>query len=334
MHYAQGNQPLYEYTGIDRWHKAGYTGQGIKICVVDIDYPVELARFPDKIVKIGSSGNAFDPQRKGRATVHGQNSVDVVQQICPDAEIYFARYQHGLNRVVDHCITNDVDILTLSMSYGYKPITAAKSQEAVDAGILLMSSAGNCGHTPGDELRYPAGKSNWMAVGSAILNPADRTVVRASSSSTGHELEVMAFLCGFITLQGYDIAYCGTSHACPMLAGMFGLYRQKYGRVPKEDMRLLLQKHCMDLDQEGRDIMTGWGFFRLPNPETGERMREIVLQIDNNVAIVDGEPVTIDQAPYIDPRSDRTVVPLSFIGRQLGADVQWIPDGKKIIIRG
>lgn len=53
-----------------------------------------------------------------------------------------------------------------------------------------------------------------------------------------------------------------------------------------------------------------------PAPEV-----EVVLQVHNPVAMVNGEPHRLDVAPFID--QGRTLVPLRFIGEQLGADIEW-----------
>ncbi len=49
--------------------------------------------------------------------------------------------------------------------------------------------------------------------------------------------------------------------------------------------------------------------------------REIQLIIDNNVALVDGEKVTLDSAAMI--VQDRTMVPVRFIAETFGYEVQW-----------
>ena len=57
---------------------------------------------------------------------------------------------------------------------------------------------------------------------------------------------------------------------------------------------------------------------------------EIVLYIDVASALVNGEEVALDAAPMI--VNDRTVVPLSFIGRTLGYQIDWDGDAKMVTI--
>lgn len=59
--------------------------------------------------------------------------------------------------------------------------------------------------------------------------------------------------------------------------------------------------------------------------------QEVVLQIDNGVAKVNGQDVALDAAPTI--INDRTVVPLRFVGEALGANVDWNADARQVIVK-
>jgi Copper amine oxidase N-terminal domain/NHL repeat len=54
----------------------------------------------------------------------------------------------------------------------------------------------------------------------------------------------------------------------------------------------------------------------------------IVLQINSNNAVVNGESVSVDPAPSI--QNGSTVVPLRFIGEALGATIEWEPSEKRV----
>jgi hypothetical protein len=59
---------------------------------------------------------------------------------------------------------------------------------------------------------------------------------------------------------------------------------------------------------------------------------DIQLTIGNQVAIVNGDKRLMDQAPVIDQRTNRTLVPLRFIAQALGNVVLWDGKHRKIII--
>ena len=332
MHYMSQNELRFKWLGIHRWQKAGYAGKGIKIGICDADTDISKARYPEKITTYQTAG--YQPNWNEGSGSHALATIDVVQQIAPEAEIFFGSWNQSLDSFVQECIKRKVDIVNVSLRYsGRSPISRATSEAAVAAGMLLFTSAGNKGDVPSDLRGYPAKKGSWIAVGSAILDENTHRPRRVASSSTGRELEVMStsFIHVRIPQPFNTWVYTGTSAASPVLASMFALYKEKHRELDKEDVRELFLEHCLDMDDEGHDRRTGWGVFRLPHPETEERMKEIVLQIDNNVAIVDGEPVTIDAPPEI--KNSRTMVPLSFIARELGHDVEWDGENRRVIIR-
>lgn len=336
MRYEDRNQFAFSWLGIDQWHKAGFTGHGIKVLVVDTDTVIADARYPDKVVAVGSSGKAYGPGNDGRPSDHGLMSIDVIQQVLPDAQVHFQRWQSGMGTAIRYAIKEQIDVVTVSLSYDYNPLPKALCEEAVAAGVLLISSAGNEGFIPKGSIGYPAKKATWVSVGAAFVNQMLHTIDRATYSSTGQELEVMGYTGRYVrgSRNGNIVykSYTGTSCASPMIAGMLGLMRQKYGTLSKDEMRELMYKHCVDMSDAGHDEQTGWGMMRLPHVETGERIKEIVLKIDDSRIVVDGEAYLMDTEPII--HKDRTMVPVSFIAREFGLDVQWNPQTREVTIRG
>ncbi|WP_010250368.1 copper amine oxidase N-terminal domain-containing protein [Acetivibrio cellulolyticus] len=58
----------------------------------------------------------------------------------------------------------------------------------------------------------------------------------------------------------------------------------------------------------------------------------IKMQIGNNTASFNGENKALDVAPYIEPKSGRTMVPLRFITETLGENVSWDNANNVIVI--
>ena len=57
----------------------------------------------------------------------------------------------------------------------------------------------------------------------------------------------------------------------------------------------------------------------------------VTMQIGERISYVNNYAHVLDEAPFI--KSDRTFVPLRFIGEALGADVEWIAGERKIVVR-
>ena len=54
----------------------------------------------------------------------------------------------------------------------------------------------------------------------------------------------------------------------------------------------------------------------------------IVLTIDHRIYTKNGVPAEFDVAPYIEPISSRTMVPIRFIAEAFGASVVWVDEIK------
>lgn len=59
----------------------------------------------------------------------------------------------------------------------------------------------------------------------------------------------------------------------------------------------------------------------------------IKLTIGNTTAHINDEKIPLDTMPLIEANAGRTIVPLRFIGESLGAEVEWLPSTRQIVIR-
>lgn len=59
----------------------------------------------------------------------------------------------------------------------------------------------------------------------------------------------------------------------------------------------------------------------------------VLLKIGSKVITIDGKQKVMDVAPYIEPSTGRTLVPIRFISEAFGADVEWEPEFKVVTIR-
>ncbi len=60
--------------------------------------------------------------------------------------------------------------------------------------------------------------------------------------------------------------------------------------------------------------------------------KEIVLTIGSQTALADGVESKLDAPPFIKPEIGRTLVPVRFVSKMLGAGVQWLPQTRQVHI--
>jgi subtilisin family serine protease len=129
----------------DAWHAAGYTGQGVKVAILDSSFEgyedLLGSELPDRVVY-----KTFSHQ----SGVHGAACAEIVHEVAPDAELYLVAYdgEIGLSQAIDWLIAQDVDVVSYSMSWLVGPRDGTSRQaklvdKAHAAGILWVGSSGN-----------------------------------------------------------------------------------------------------------------------------------------------------------------------------------------------
>jgi hypothetical protein len=316
---------------IDQWHRAGYTGKGIKIATKDIS-----GLFP------GLSffhGKVKDPFRDWvpRNNSHVQQVADVLHQVAPDAEIYTlpSSIQEGLQFVID----NGIHLVNNSTTGGYNnDADNALENQAIESGTMFIGSAGNDGES-GPGVNHT--KDTWLSVGAVHLQTwNNNAIVRASYSSWGdNDLDCV----GFSALKVHDavgtnpdgFTASGTSFSAPFVTGMLALYYQWFneyhGRNPRfEETYSFVKANSMDLEAAGFDDKTGFGLFILPEVEKMPKGK-IELFVDQTKGFINGEPVELYIAPEI--KKGRTLVGLRDVAELLGCQVDWDEKTRKITIK-
>lgn len=74
--------------------------------------------------------------------------------------------------------------------------------------------------------------------------------------------------------------------------------------------------------------MESWSSVDVLLPVPGAK--RIIVVPGQNQALVDGDAVPLDQPAIVDPKSNRTLIPLRFIAENMGWHVHW--DGKQVIM--
>jgi subtilisin len=216
---------------------SGYTAKGIKIAVLDSGYSYNSdLKINGGYSFISDSNNYADDYGHGThvagtiaAAMNGEGTLGVA----PQADIYAIKvldqsgrgsYYHVIEGI-DWAIKHKMNIVNISFG-GERPsqILEEKVQEASDAGILLVASAGNDGYMGEDTILYPAKYPAVLAVGAVDSNHN-----RAFFSAKGSALDLMApGVKVWSTLPNNRFGIkSGTSMAAPHVTGTAALIMEK-----------------------------------------------------------------------------------------------------------
>lgn len=178
-------------------------------------------------------------------------------------------------KALEWSILNGMQVINHSYGSSQDPgLTVQQAYDnAYDAGILHIASAGNSGRRNGrgNTVGYPARYESVVAIAATDIYDD-----RASFSSTGPDVELAAPGVNITScrLGGGYVAYNGTSMAAPHVTGVVALLFQL--GVPDTngdglihtEIRERLQQTATDLGDPGRDTFYGFGLVNLKKAVT------------------------------------------------------------------
>lgn len=283
------------YTNIQKFWNKNYTGNGIKVAIIDtgIDY-----KHPDlksnfyKGVSFIKNKNFVDDNGHGThvaGIVAGKNNNIGFVGVAPNAKLYVAKALdkngygtvENLTKSVKWAIKNNVDIINMSIGLTSNEVGTKEFKnlenainEAYSKGILIVAAAGNDNNKDVD---YPAKFKNVISVG-AITNydpqlEKDR-YVKSDFSNYGKDLEITApgsFIYStypmnikpfLYPVNGYEML-SGTSMAAPYVTGFLAVLQNRYPNDNNIKLRNHLHYHVKDLGKKGKDIYYGYGTIKV-----------------------------------------------------------------------
>jgi hypothetical protein len=276
-----GHEPV----KVNEARRSGYTGQGVKVAVVDTGIS---GSHPDLLVRDGISlveGVEALTDDNGHGThVAGviaglDNSIGIIG-VAPDVELYSIKAldaggvgnQTDVVAGIEWAIENEMDIINLSITTSTDSIALKKIiEQANEKGIIVTAASGNdetgAGQPYGTDISYPARYDEVIGVGAI-----DQEMKWASFSFKGPSLEFAApgerIYSTYISKDGSEEGYAymsGTSMAAPYVAGTLALYKEAYPDLSMDELRALVQEKALDLGQVGRDDLYGYGVIQSPH---------------------------------------------------------------------
>jgi len=252
--------------------KAGYTGKGIKVAILDTG----ISAHPELKIAGGASvvnytSSYADDNGHGTfiaGVIGAQDNGSGLIGEAPDAQIYGVKIldskgngsTEDLAKGINWAIQNHMDIVNMSIAFPQNSPAVEQMIATADAkGILLIAAAGNKGTADAttDTIEYPAKNADQVIAVTAV----DDTLQRASFSASGPEADVAAPGVSIVSTASngkYELRN-GTSVAAPFVTGMAAVLKQAHPELTNAQLREAIEKSSIDLGQPGKDNLYGYG---------------------------------------------------------------------------
>jgi hypothetical protein len=149
-----------ELSGALTWQQEGYSGQGIRVAVIDIGFEgltaaLSAGELAHVVFTRDYTGDGLEV-----GNIHGTACAEIVHDMAPAAELLLMKIDTDVDlaNAVSDAISQGADVITHSMGwfntnfYDGTGIIAQIAAQAVNSGILWVNSAGNsatAGHWEG-----------------------------------------------------------------------------------------------------------------------------------------------------------------------------------------
>lgn len=251
----------------EAWQAHETLGEGSVVAVIDSGFYVNNSEIADNIWEDANGNRGYNAVTGTNdvtpATSHGGNVAGIVAAsankntnligVAPEAKIMAVKVsQSPLNIQVDsviaginYAVSNGADVITMSLSTTSN-LTSVKAacQAAYDAGITVISSAGNNHANTTSQKCYPAAYDFVIGV---MAYGKDNQLCDFSNYDTAHEYYDIAApgyqILGLPMSEQFTGMTCtsGTSQATPIVAGLAALYYSIYpDHTPEEFKNALI----------------------------------------------------------------------------------------------
>jgi len=258
------------------------------------------------------------------ASKHSEKSVEAFRMAVPNAEIYLLPAEvKGFEWLIEYNRTHDDKIVLVNMSAtkSYSPWL----EDDIAEHAFMMTSAGNDGDQ-GEA--WSARQEFWCAIGAV-----DENLVPRDFSSWSYGDVVCVGIDNYL-IPSMGVRYSQTSSVSPRILGLIAQwyiwYFAEFDCYPSINQTYdFIKMNSHDIFEDGPDLKTGYGYFRLPKKFTAEK---IVVRAGERYAKkyyhVEGQEPTWKQIDLlIEPMiiNDRTMVGSNGLTSNLAIKVHWDP---------
>ncbi|KPU42142.1 subtilase family protein [Oxobacter pfennigii] len=244
------NKKTFDYGRISDWHKAGYTGKGVNIAVLDDKY------LPHVHTKAICPLNDSVPIQSGK-DFHKPNSCSVNREVAPEASIYafnwFGNAEATTEWLIEH--KDMIDVVNCSFE---SPKDTKKNllEQLLELDIPFVFSTGNSG---GKTPKYPASMDGTIKIGA--YNYITKEI--PDYSNGGEDALGLTYI--YIpNSKKIPFAFEGTSAAASVVAAMLGMYCQLRKENGKPKLTTDIAREFIRINSKSVD---GHRLFLMPRAE-------------------------------------------------------------------
>jgi len=254
-------EQYFEYLGIYKFWRAGYTGKNVRIMsdeLIEKDY-----------LNTDAWHKVICPKGYKEDASHGSSVMNIMLEVCPDAT-YYAYPFNANNGCSEYIQENKIHLFTCSnIAPSINKVKEAQMQDCIDKGCTFFIAGGN---TNEKGVKGEAKSDKFLAIG--ICDFVNGKLTRVNPSAIGEELD-------YTMLPPFGR---WTSWCSPTFTAMCGLVQDFFitntGKaLNREQLIKFIDDNLIDIGVEGHDVNTGKGLFILPEP-SGIDISRYVTDID------------------------------------------------------
>lgn len=248
----------------DAWEKYSTLGEGTVVAVLDSGFNVDNWEIRDNIWEdangnrgYNSDTDSYDVQPE---SPHGGNVIGIIAAapgrntsligVAPETKIMPIKVSRTEDLIsvdaviagINYAVSNGADVISMSLSaVGYAPLLEDACRKAYNAGVILVSSAGNSAKNATEQKVVPGSYS--CVIGVMALGPDGQLCNFSNYDSTHNYYDIAAP--GFAIL-GLPISessttgvtgMSGTSQAAPIISGLAALFLSVYPDATPAEFR-------------------------------------------------------------------------------------------------